>query len=205
MVMLDQTMTARVSDAIREAESHTRVEFVAVLARQSDGYYFIPTLWAALLALMLPAVLLITPMWLGVRDFVILQLLTFSVLTALFRLPFLMYRLVPRSVLQRRASNMAHRQFLEQGVHRTADGFGVLFFVSEAEHYVEIIADAGIDALVDQQRWQSIVDGFTSRVRAGEVEQGFLTAVAEVAVIGRELAPVERATDELPNHLVVIE
>ncbi len=203
--MLDQTMTARVADAIREAESHTRVEFVAVLARQSDGYYFIPTLWAALLALMLPAVLLITPMWLGVRDFVILQLLAFSVLTALFRLPFLMYRLVPRSVLQRRASNMAHRQFLEQGVHRTADGFGVLFFVSEAEHYVEIIADAGIDALVDQQRWQSIVDAFTGRVRAGDVEGGFLAAVEEVAAIGRAVAPAERAADELPNHLVVIE
>ncbi len=202
--MLDQSMTARVADAIRSAESHTRVEFVAVLARQSDGYYFIPTLWAALLALMLPAALLFAPLWLGVRDFVLLQLLAFSVLTALFRLPFLMYRLVPRSVLRRRASNMAHRQFLEQGVHRTADGFGVLFFVSEAEHYVEIIADAGIDALVDQQRWQAIVDAFTERVRAGEVEQGFLEAVGEVGAIGREVAPAERTADELPNHLVVI-
>ena len=205
MVMLSDQARERVRGAIREAEAHSSLEFVTVLTRQSDGYYFIPTLWAALVALALPAVLLVTPMWLEVRDVVLIQLAAFSALTAFFRLPFIMYRVIPRSILRHRASNMAHRQFLEQGVHRTSDGYGVLFFVSEAEHFVQIIADSGIDRLVPQERWQAIVDDFSRHVRSGDTEAGFLEAVQAVGAVGAELVPEERPADELPNHLIVID
>ena len=45
------TLQARV----RQAEQATDAELVTVLAPASDGYRYIPTLWAALLAMLTPA------------------------------------------------------------------------------------------------------------------------------------------------------
>ena len=202
--MLDPQAQARVRQAIRDAEAQTQIEFVTVITRQSDGYYFIPTLWAALIALLLPLALLLSPYWLEVFDIVVAQLAVFSALTALFRWSPVMYRIVPRKVLQHRARNMARRQFLDQGVHRTREGTGVLFFVSEAEHYVEIIADSGIDQRVSQTTWQQIVDDFTASVKRGDIEAGFIQAVQVVAKLGAEVAPATRQENELSDHLVVI-
>ena len=40
------------------------------------------------------------------------------------------------------------RQFLAHGLHKTENRTGVLIFAAVAERYVEIIADAGINAKV---------------------------------------------------------
>ncbi|MCP5181671.1 MAG: TPM domain-containing protein [Pseudomonadales bacterium] len=202
--MLSAAALERVRQAVEAAERNTDAEFVTVLAEAADGYWFIPTLWAAVIALLLPFALLLGPWWLSQWDVVFAQLLAFALLTALFRIGFLKRWLVPRAIKQARASNLAHRLFLELGVHRTAQGYGVLFFVSEAEHYVQLIADSGIDAQVDQAEWQRIVDRFTARVRDRQVEAGFLEAVAAVGDIMTRLAPATHSRDELPNRLVLL-
>ena len=66
-------------------------------------------------------------------------------------------QLIPKGVREWRASNMARRQFLERNLHHTDGDTGVLIFVSEAEHYVEILADRGISAQVDDGRWAEII------------------------------------------------
>lgn len=204
MVMLSEQALERVRAAVEAAERNTDAEFVTVLTREADGYHFIPTLWAAMIALLTPAIALVGPWWFTQMDVFILQLVVFAVLTGLFRLPWLKTRLVPRSIKVQRASNLAYTQFLEQGVHRTERGLGVLFFVAEAEHYVQLIADSGIDAQVDQAEWQRVVDVFTARVKRGEVEAGFLQAIAAVGVIMHRVAPASSTRDELPNHLIVL-
>src|ERR1043165_8643069 len=75
------------------------------------------------------------------------------------------------------APRLAKLVFLQRGLASTEERCGVLFFVSRAEHYVEIIADRGIDQAVEPGAWQRIVDAFTASVRKGEVEQGFLSAI----------------------------
>ena len=52
----------------------------------------------------------------------------------------------PRSIQRARAHEKAVEQFLAQNMHTTRDRTGVLIYVAVAEHYVEIIADDGIDA-----------------------------------------------------------
>ena len=51
----------------------------------------------------------------------------------------------------------AVRQFCAQGLHKTENRTGVLIFASEAEHYAEVIADAGINAKVPQEVWDDAV------------------------------------------------
>ena len=81
----------------------------------------------------------------------------------------------------------------------------MLIFVSVAEHYVEIIADQGIDALVPPGTWDRAVAEFVEQVRAGRIGEGFLAAIAAV---GERLAEhFPRAAgdiDELPNRLIEI-
>ncbi len=52
---LDQ---ARIATAIAEAEARTSAEIVCVLARDSGAYALYPLVWAAALALALPAPLI---------------------------------------------------------------------------------------------------------------------------------------------------
>ena len=82
---------------------------------------------------------------------------------------------------------------------------GVLLFVSAAEHYVEIIADKGINDVVADDAWQDIVQNFVQHVKQQQVTDGFLTAIA---ACGELLADHFPATDkdinELPNQFQLI-
>ncbi|MGD8690344.1 MAG: TPM domain-containing protein, partial [Gammaproteobacteria bacterium] len=180
MRQLSQHDRERIRAAVEAAEKRTSGEFVTVLARRSDDYYYIPMLWSALAALIIPGLI----HWLGwlteTADFYLFQLALFVVLAAVFLAPGVRIRLVPRRLRAARAARMAYQQFVERGVHATRDHSGVLLFVSRAEHYVEILADAGIHQKVGEKRWEAIVADFVSEVRAGRTADGFVTAIEAI-------------------------
>lgn len=204
MTLLNEQQLASVSAAIDAVEKETDAELVTVLAKQADNYFYIPTLWAALLALVVPLLLKFTPLWLEDDELLMAQWLTFVAAAVIFRIPALMMRLVPKDVKQWRAGNLARRQFLENNLHHTVGETGVLIFVSEAEHYVEIIADRGISQHVDNQQWQLIVDHFIDEVKAGNTQQGFIECIEQCGKLLSEHVPATGAKDELPNHLIVL-
>lgn len=205
MAMLDKNDCSAVADAIVAVERRTDAELVTVLAARSDSYGYIATLWAAALALLTPGVLALTHFWLSAWELLIIQWLLFMVAAVVLRWPPLLYRLVPRYVRHWRAANMARRQFLEQNLHHTSGETGVLIFVSEAEHYVEVIVDRGISQHVPQDEWQAIVDRFTAAVRRGQVLPGFLACIEQCGELLARHAPATHERDELPNHLVVLD
>lgn len=207
MPLLKNEQQKQVAEAISEVEKHTDAELVAVLARQSDRYNYIPLLWAALLALVTPTLLLLSPFWLDAKAIAFIQLLVFILAVLLLRIPALALRLIPRQVRHWRASNMARRQFLENNLHHTRGETGVLIFVSEAERYVEIIADRGINDRVQQEQWDGIVADFVAAVRRGETLNGFLACIEACGALLRQHVPVthERNEDELSNRLIVLD
>jgi len=202
MTLLTDEQAQQVSDAIAEVERHTDAELVTVLARQADDYRYIPLLWAALAALVSPGLVLFLPFWLGVTEVLLIQLGVFLALALLLRVPPVLRRIIPPSVKRWRASNLARRMFLENNLHHTVGETGLLIFVAETERFVEIIADRGIDRVVDEARWQSIVDGFTACLHDGKTLDGFLAAVAGCGAILTEHVPATHDKDELPNHLI---
>jgi putative membrane protein len=203
--LLSEVEQQQVSSAIEAVEQKTDAELVTVLARRSDDYFYIPTLWAAMIALFTPPLLSWTPLWLDSNDFLLIQLLTFVSLAVLLRWQPLMILLIPKSVRYWRASNMARRQFIENNLHHTRGDSGVLIFVSEAEHYVEIIADRGINQLVSEDQWQVIVEHFIKQVKVGLIAQGFINAVEQCGELLIEHVPATDQQDELPNRLIIIE
>ena len=203
MTLFGEQARNEIADAIAEVERHTDAELVTVLAARSDDYLHHAMAWAAIAALLLSVPL----MFLQPNVFVVLfvQLAIFCALVLLFRIPAIARHLIPKHIGHWRASNMARRQFLENGLHHTKGETGVLIFVSEAERYVEIIADRGVSAHVDDSRWQAIVDRFVANVQRKRVASGFVQAIGECGEILAEAVPKNADNpNELPNRLIVI-
>lgn len=204
MTLVTRGEAERIAAAIAEAERGTSGEIVAVIATESASYLYAPVLWAAAAALIMPWPFIFWTWW-PIQTIYALQVATFAVLAlVLTQRPF-RYRLVPRSVKHTRARRRAREQFLAQNLHTTAGRTGVLIFVSVAERYAELLADAGIDAHVPPGEWQAAVDALTTRIEQGRPGDGFVEAVEAV---GRRLAahfpPGSHDPHELPNHLIVL-
>lgn len=205
MALLNEFQQRQVAEAITAVERDTDAELVTVLARSADDYAYVPLVWASLLALLVPGLLHYLTGGFSAHSLLISQWLTFIALVLILRLPLFNARLVPRRVRQWRASNLARRQFLEQNLHHTTNRTGVLIFVCEAERYVEILVDDGIATRLDDQAWDAIVAGFTAQVRAGQVLEGFLIAIAACGELLKAHVPATSQRNELPNRLVLLD
>jgi len=202
MFLTDQEKQT-ISDAIKEAESKTSGEIVTVITRAADDYFYIPTLWAGLLALLTPGVMLMLPVAVDILVIYTVQVIVFLMATILFRWTPLKMLLIPKAVKFRRANRLAYQQFVQQGLHRTKDRNGLLLFVAVAERYVEIVADQGINDRVPQDTWQNIVAEFVTHVKQRQIAKGFVTAIAQSGDLLQEQFPVEPMDkNELPNHLI---
>ena len=204
-MILNEAQQKEISSAIAEVEKNTDAELVTVLAKRADNYYYIPTLWAAVIALLVPILIKFTPLWLTGDELLLMQWTVFIVLAIVFHIPFIMMKLVPKKVRYWRASNLARRQFMENNLHHTKNSMGVLIFVSEAEHYVEIIADQGISQHVSNDEWLTIVNAFVGNVKAGQTKEGFLNCINSCGALLKQHAPASEEKNELPNHLIVLE
>jgi putative membrane protein len=195
---------ARVSAAIRAVEQRTSGEVVAVVAAESDGYLWAPVLAAALAALAIAGPLIVFT-WMDVRLIYAWQVLTFAFLVLVLTRRPIRFWLVPRRVKHERAHARAVEQFLAQNLHTTSGRTGVLIFVSLAERYVEVLADAAVHAKVAPAEWQSIVDGMTARLARHEAAEGFIEAIERCgAILALHFPPTAADPNDLPDHLIVL-
>ena len=204
MALLTQQQQQQVADAVARAEQHTDAEIVTVLAPRADDYSYIPLLWASLIALLVPALYHFFIGDLGISALLMLQWASFIILSLIFRLPAITTRLIPPRVRHWRAGNLARRQFLEQNLHRTQGGTGVLIFVSEAERYVEILVDDGISRHLDNGAWDTIVSDFIRRISLGQTAEGFIACIDASAELLAQHVPRTQPRNQLPNRLVML-
>lgn len=217
MTFLSDTEKDALSDKIRQAESGTQAEIVTVIAQQSDGYRYIPMLWAALIALSIPGLHYLWELFQsggwhltepqsGFTAWLYpIQVLTFLGLGMLFQLPRARLWMIPQSVKQQRAARHAREQFFLQNLHLTQGRTGVLIFVSVAEHYVEIIVDTAVAEVVDDQLWEKSVQDFIEHIQRGEIAAGFDNTIEQCRQVLWEHFPApDGKPDELPNHLIEV-
>ena len=204
MSLFTEAEEKRIASAITNAERKTSGEIVAVVAAQSESYLYVPFLWAALIALLVPWVLIYFS-WLPVQSIYLVQLLVFAGLLFVFLMPSVRMALVPKPVRRIHAHRRAIEQFLVQNLHTTKGRTGVLIFVSIAERYAEVLADLGIHEKVPENTWQEIVEELAGRIGEGRAVDGFVSAIEAT---GKHLAlhfpPGTAEPNELPNHLIVL-
>ena len=204
MALLTQQEQQQVADAVTRAEQRTDAEIVTVLAPRADDYSYIPLLWASLIALLVPALVHFLIGGVAIYDLLMLQWGTFVLLSLIFRLPAITTRLIPPRVRHWRAGNLARRQFLEQKLHHTEGGTGVLIFVSEAERYVEIMVDEGISRHLESGAWDTIVSDFIRRISLGQTAEGFIACIDASAQLLAQHVPRTQLRNQLPNRLVML-
>ncbi|MFV0799529.1 TPM domain-containing protein [Brucella sp. MAB-22] len=199
---------ARIAEAIRKAEAETSGEIYAVLARSSDDYFFAAGFVATcgILIASVIAAFLAHWYWFDIR----LPMFGLAVLAAfltamlvLWFFPAIRMLLVPRRIRYKRAHLNALQQFLARNVHITEHRTGILLFVSMAEHYAEVIADAGIHARVEQDEWNAIVATLIHHASRAQVAEGFVLAIGQAGVLLEKHFPAGPDNiNELDDHLI---
>ena len=206
MAYLSEKTFETIASVISDTEARSGCELLAVFAKRSDDYRYIPMLWAASGALLLPlayALLLPLPRP-DLPSFALEQLLVFLALTLLFRIEPLQMRLVPKSVRLARAQHQAHLQFMTHGLNRSESPPAILFFVSFEERYAQILTNAKVT--IADEKWQEIIDTMIARIRAGEKDEGMVEAVRSISETMREHCPSQEKErqNRYPNRLIML-
>jgi putative membrane protein len=203
-MLISEKDKKRIADTIAAVERKTAGEIFCVIAGQSGDYRLVPVVWAAFAALFLPFPLMLltdlTTHWIYIT-----QLATFAALTLLLSIEAIRFRIVPRRRMREQAHAEAMRQFRAQGLHKTENRTGVLIFASEAEHYAEVIADAGINAKVSQKVWDDAVTALVAAIAEGRAADGFVAAVERCGtVLAQHFPPGTLNPNELPDKVIEI-
>lgn len=205
MNFISEKDITRITRAITAAEKKTSGEIVAVVARASDDYRFIPLLWAALIALAVPPLLFVFLQWSPAAIYAV-QLGIFAVLALALLWRPLRIALVPGAIKNARAHARATEQFLAQDLHTTKGRTGVLIFISVAERYAVIIADEGIYKKVSPELWDDAVAKLISEIGHGHAAIGLVAAIKICGdVLAEHFPPGSASHNELPNHLIVLD
>lgn len=203
----------RIQAAVVNAEGQTSGEIVACLMSQSDSYG-VAYLRAALLFAAVATLIGLAVhrfydgwglAWLYTAEGITATALFVGVLGALlaYASPSLRRAMIGPDRLRRMVKLQAYRTFVDEEVFVTNRRTGILIFVSAFEHRVEVMADEGINSVVAQDAWSSIVAHMVTLLRDGKVAEGFEHAIRECGVILHEhgLEVARDDDNELSNEL----
>ena len=212
---------ARVSAAVRAAESGTSGEIVTIVADRSHKFEDVALIYTGLAALLVPVLFAAWPAlplgivarmsggW-GETEIRDLMLLTFGAMALVSAIVFgllqiepLRLRLTPSATRRRRVRGRACELFKVAAEARTTGRTGILIYLSLGEHMAEIIADEAIHSKVDPSLWGDAMIAMVVEVREGRIADGMIAAIAQVGIILHECLP--RSVDdnnELPDRLI---
>ena len=95
--------------------------------------------------------------------------------------------------------------FSQLRVWDTEHNSGVLIYVQTVDRHIEIIADRGINAKVEQRQWEAIAGRMQTEFRAQRYEAGAIEGMREItALLAQHFPPTGANPDELPNAPVVL-
>jgi putative membrane protein len=222
--MLTPTDLARVEAAIRTAEAETQGEIYCVVANESSDYREVPVAWAALAALVAPAILLLAgihvtvPQLFGkawsaaqvglvaetaargaVGGAILLQGTLFLAVFVLVSLPTIRRAMTPKTLKRERVRRRASEQFRAKNLAATRERTGVLIYVSVKERLAELIADEGVASCVAPQVWDQAMDLLMVGFKTGQPADGFEQAIGLCGNILTQHFPVR--VDDNPNEL----
>jgi len=202
--MLTEEERERVAAAIRDAESRTAGEIVVVVAARASAYRSVPLLYALFGGLAAPWPLIWLTELSAARIFAI-QLAAALVLLIVGSWARRRFAFVPAFVRRARCREAAAREFSARGLTRTRERTGVLIYVAAADHYAEVVADAGIAGRVDEHVWRETITELVEAIRGGRAADGLVAAVNRVGAILAQHAPPRPAdADELPNKVIIV-
>lgn len=222
----------RIEAAVRAAEIRTTGEIYCVVAEESSDYHATPLAWAAGVALLAPAILLLLGVHVTAPDLsrfggwtadqvegvgeataraaligtLLLQGLLFVATFFLVAIPPVRRWLTPRGMKRDRVRVRAEEQFISKNLHATRERTGVLIYVSAAERMAELIADEAIHGQVPDDTWDKAMAALVAGLRLGRPAEGFTEAIGLCADVLADRFPARFGDNpnELPDAVVVL-
>jgi putative membrane protein len=201
---LSEEDKARISSAIRKAESSTAGEIYVVVAHAADDFRYVPVIWAALVSLVWPWPLhLLTT--LSTTAILVTQAVVFIATAWGLSHPRVRPRIVPEAIAAEAARKSAIAQFLAHGVHLTEKRTGVLIYVALINRRVEIVADVGINNKVAPSAWEELALEVTTAAQGKRLLEGIETAIRKTgSILAEHFPPAEHDRNELSDRVVEI-
>ena len=168
---------ARVAEAVRRAEALSRGQIVPVVVEKSDPYPEARFRGAIGLAAIATGIVLALSAPLSLVELALLQLAAGIAGALVASWDPIERRLAGRRALEEAARARAMRAFHEHGLHRTAEGTGVLVFASLFGRQAVVLGDHGIHARMGDD-WGRSVDALVAGMRRGDPPGGFVDAIA---------------------------
>jgi uncharacterized membrane protein len=92
--------------------------------------------------------------------------------------------------------------FEKLGMHKTNLRNGVLFFMSYDDHKIAILGDAGINAVVPDNFWDSTLEMISARFREGDFTGGLEAGIVNAGIQLKAHFPHQPDDiNELPNEI----
>jgi putative membrane protein len=196
----DDAARARVNEAVRRAEGLSRGQLVPVVVEKSDAYPEARFRGAILGAALATAAVLGAQVPITAGELPLVQLAAGALGALLAGWDPVERVLVGTRAMDEAVRARALRAFHEHGLHRTAEGTGVLVFASLFEHEAVVLGDHGIHARMGDD-WRKAVDALVAGLRAGAPERGFVDAIAICGARLAEHFPRDPASRPPPNEL----
>lgn len=208
--LITEKVKEQIDAAVKAAEAKTSGEIVCTIQSASYHYPMANVLGASTLAL--PSALILTPfmggwLWIGTQN----MWLFLSLFAPLFILYYLLVqnvsglkrRFISSREIDEEVEEAAITCFHRNGLYRTRDATGVLIFISVFEHKVWVLADHGINAEIEQDAWEAIVQTITSGIKDGRPAEAICTAVQSVGNLLEAHFPIKPDDqNELGNVIV---
>ena len=225
--MLTKSDHQRVAAAITEAETKTSGEIFCVLAHEVSRYREVPLAWAAIMALAVPPLLVLSGLhrlamadifssWTddsvrGVESLILRALSTYTLLQAgifvcvalIVSLPRIRRLLTPRFLKRHRVRQVARHHFAASGARLSHAEPHILIYASLHDRQVELVAHPAIHKAVGEGPWNAAVAAVIGGMQVRKPADGFVRAVE---ICGSALAmhfpPNGSPKNMLPNDIL---
>ncbi len=172
MITPDARFSSAVERLVREIESRTDAELVVVAAPRSGAYRDVAWLVAGIVTFLVLVFLLVSP-WSFGPHWIPLDLLVVAVASGwiALRVPALPRLLTSRARRRAQVEAAARAVFVEEAVHGTRRGTGLLCYLSLLEGEVHLVRDLPLDGRIPPSAWTGLdlaprdLDGFLELVR----------------------------------------
>jgi putative membrane protein len=200
-VQFGEAVRARVAEAVRRAEQLSRGQLVPVVVERSDPYPEVRFRGGLLLAALATVLVLALRVPLGPAGLVLYQLAAGAAGALLSVWDPVERVLAGQRAMEEAVRARAVRAFAEQGLHRTAEGTGVLVLASLFERRAVVLGDKGIHEKIGDAEWDRAVAALVAGMRRGDPGQGFVDAVALCGARLAEHFPRDPSARATPNEL----
>ena len=205
---------SKIEKAVQNLEAKTSGEMVPYIVPGSDSYIE-GILYSIISILCLGIILVIgaSLSWLLPAGITVIQILIFLLIlmglafALTFFFPTFRIQMVSNDTIERRVMQRAGEAFLEREIFSTKKRIGILLFISVKERKVLILADAGINKIVDNSEWQHIVDDVIRYIKKNNTAEGIVNAIEQCAalLIEKGFENDESAGNQLPDGLIEVD